>query len=119
MLIIVLLEVFQYESSRKRMSVVVKLPPELVEEVGGGCNTRIYVKGADSIMLTLLAPGSFGTEGGEKKKLEGLLDEWADIALRTLVWAKRELPHFDEWHARYVEVPPPWRCWGAQSTRLQ
>ena len=49
------------------MSVVVRLPPALVEVCGGGCDIRIYVKGADSIMLTLLAPGSYGTDGAEKK----------------------------------------------------
>eukprot|EP00966_Prymnesium_polylepis_P108489 2511487-Prymnesium_polylepis.3 len=101
-----LLEVFPYESSRKRMSVVVRLPPELLAACGGGSDVRIYVKGADSIMLTLLEPGSFGTSGSDKRQLEGLLDEWADIALRTLVWAKRELPHFSEWDRRYVQVPP-------------
>lgn len=42
------------------MSVVVRLSPGLVEACGGGSDVRIYVKGADSIMLTLLEPGSFG-----------------------------------------------------------
>ena len=32
-----LLEVFEYESSRKRMSVIARLPPALLDACGGGC----------------------------------------------------------------------------------
>ena len=38
----------RYESSRKRMSILVKLPPGLVKAVGGGEPIRLYCKGADS-----------------------------------------------------------------------
>lgn len=47
---------------------------------------------------------SAGTAGEDKANLELLLDDWADIALRTLVWAKRDLPHFTEWHKRYIQA---------------
>ena len=30
-----------------------------------------------------------------------LLFNWAEVALRTLVWAQKEMPDFDEWHKRY------------------
>ena len=107
------LEVFPYESSRKRMSVVVRLPLALLEACGGGCPERIYVKGADSVMLALLDPAADATgaesgRGSAAEALEGdahidqLLDDWADIALRTLVWCKRELPTYAEWARRYV-----------------
>ena len=35
------------------------------------------------------------------EKLNDLLYEWADIALRTLVWGRRELTNYDDWHALY------------------
>ena len=40
-----ILEVFPYESSRKRMSVIVRLPPGLLELCGGGARDRVYCKG--------------------------------------------------------------------------
>ena len=99
--VIELLEVFPYESSRKRMSVVVRLPPDLVAICGGGCPERIYTKGADSVLLTLLAEGSPGSSGAAFEKLNALLYDWADVALRTLVFGKRELRQFGAWHAQY------------------
>lgn len=48
------LVVFPYESSRKRMSVIVRLPDELVALLGGGCPVRLYCKGADSTIIALL-----------------------------------------------------------------
>ena len=45
------LEVFAYESSRKRMSVLVRLPPALVAACGGGPAVRLYTKGADSVLF--------------------------------------------------------------------
>ena len=95
------LEVFPYESSRKRMSVIVRLPPRLVEVCGGGCDVRLYCKGADSVLLGLLAPGSAQSDDASMEALDALLGEWADAALRTLVWARRELPQFEQWNQRY------------------
>jgi len=97
-----LLEVFPYESSRKRMSVLVQLPPALLSLCGGGGATRLYVKGADSIMLTLLQPGSEGADPEKLNSLEALLSEWAEIALRTLVWAKKEVSNYDAWAVEYA-----------------
>lgn len=95
---------FPYESSRKRMSVLVRLPPKLLAACGGGCPVRLYTKGADSVMLSLLADevGSSSTVGRVEDRLQmenidQLLDDWAAIALRTLVWCKRELPGYKEW----------------------
>ena len=45
------LSVFPYESSRKRMSVIVKLSPILLGAVGGTDEIRLYTKGADSVLL--------------------------------------------------------------------
>ena len=37
------------------MSVIVRLPPELLVAVGGGAPERLYTKGADSVLLDLYA----------------------------------------------------------------
>jgi len=95
------LVVFPYESSRKRMSVVVRLPPALLAALGGGCNVRLYCKGADSTIFSLLAQGSPGTDEESMGKLEEILRDWADIALRTLVFASREMPEFSKWYDDY------------------
>ena len=84
------------------MSVVVRLPHALVDSCGGGSDVRLYSKGADSVMWSLLAPGSRGSDDASYERLDKLLYDWADIALRTLVFAKREVADFDGWNARYM-----------------
>jgi magnesium-transporting ATPase (P-type) len=107
-----LLYAFPYESSRKRMSVIVRLPPALLEVVGGGAAVRLYTKGADSVLCDLesgvLEPGSRGSDEASMRTLDQLLYDWADIALRTLVFAKRELPDFESWRTKYdVAIADP------------
>ena len=101
-----ILAVFAYESSRKRMSVVVQLPPALLRALGGGAPVRLYTKGADSVLLTLLAPGSRGSDPEALGVLSEQLAQWADVALRTLVFAKRELAdaEYAAWNAQYEEA---------------
>ena len=98
-------EVFAYESSRKRMSIVVELSPETIKAVGGVEAIRIYTKGADSVVLDLLRGGTFAADpsSAEAVALNGTLDEWANIALRTLVFGKREVPPavWEAWRAAY------------------
>ena len=86
------------------MSIIVRLPPALVELCGGGSRERLYCEGADSVLLELLQPGSLGSSGPAFTELVGLLNDWADVALRTLVWGKHELPEFATWHALYTEA---------------
>ena len=57
-----LLEVFPYVSHRKRGSMLVRLPPALVEQCGGGHSVRLYCKGADSVMLTLLDDAIYASD---------------------------------------------------------
>ena len=100
-----LLYAFPYESSRKRMSVIVRLPEELLPVVGGTERVRLYTKGADSVLCDLttgvLDPKAAGSDASHMAALDSLLYEWADIALRTLVFAKRELGDFERWSAEY------------------
>ena len=100
-----LLYAFPYESSRKRMSVIVKLPEDILPLVGGTERVRLYTKGADSVLCDLttgvLDPDAPGADGANMQTLDQLLYAWADIALRTLVFAKRELPDFKRWSAEY------------------
>ena len=93
-----LLDVFPYESSRKRMSVVVRLPPSLLPP-GSSCREVLYCKGADSVLLNALDADAHDPELIEHT--ESTLGEWSEIALRTLVFCRRELPHFEEWRKRY------------------
>ena len=88
------------------MSIIVRLPPALLELFGGGSPERLYCKGADSVLLDLLQPGTPGssTDMTYRKELVGQLNDWADVALRTLVWGKHELPDFATWHAAYTEA---------------
>ena len=55
------------------------------------------------MLLTLLKPGSPGTSDAELAVLNATLEEWAEIALRTLVFAKREIgpEQWDAWFAQY------------------
>ena len=99
--VVTILEVFPYESSRKRMSVVVRLPPALLAQVGGGPEVRMYCKGADSVVLERLDSNDPLSSAEVCQKMEALLHEWAEVALRTLVWAQRGMPDFKEWHVRY------------------
>ena len=97
-----LVEVFPYEPSTKRMSVVVELPPALLELVGGGSAFRLYLKGADSAVAELMAPSSSEHEREERDHMESVLYEWGEIALRTLVWGKRDVSGYDEWARTYA-----------------
>ena len=68
------LDVFPYESSRKRMSVIVRLPPKLVAAVGGGPAERLYCKGADSVLLDLCeqSRADLAAEAKARGESEGL-----------------------------------------------
>ncbi|CAJ1975388.1 unnamed protein product [Sphenostylis stenocarpa] len=73
-----LLNILEFSSTRKRMSVIVR------DEEG---KLLLFSKGADSVMFELLAKN--GREFEEKTKQH--IDEYADAGLRTLILAYREL----------------------------
>lgn len=58
--------------------------------------------GADSVLLELLNDCVLARTCAAYDELVEKLNQWADMALRTLVWCKRELPEFEEWHRKYL-----------------
>ncbi|CAL0315296.1 unnamed protein product [Lupinus luteus] len=88
-----LLNVLEFNSTRKRMSVIVK------DKEG---RTLLLCKGADSVMFERLAKN--GREF-EEKTLEHV-HEYADAGLRTLILAYRELneKEFKEFHNKISEA---------------
>lgn len=73
-----LLEIFEFSSERKRMSAI------LEDEQG---NITLYTKGADSI----IAPRLSADSQTKLKSTTANLDKFADIGLRTLLLAKKEV----------------------------
>ena len=83
-----LLETIEFDSTRKRMSVITKDPSGRI---------RIYTKGADAIIFARLAPGQ------SYAATEQHLHEFAVEGLRTLCLAYADLDEewFLNWHRRY------------------
>ncbi|CAL4895276.1 unnamed protein product [Urochloa decumbens] len=73
-----ILNVLEFNSARKRMSVVVK------NEEG---RTFLFSKGADSVMFERLS----GSQSAYREVTQQHINEYADAGLRTLVLAYREL----------------------------
>ncbi|KAJ3349337.1 hypothetical protein GGF32_005659 [Allomyces javanicus] len=84
------LEIIEFNSTRKRMSVVVRDPEGKV---------RLLTKGADSVIFERLAPG----QAGLMQTTLGHLQWFANDGLRTLCVAARDIDEgaFHDWHARY------------------
>ena len=96
---------FEFSSDRKRMSVIVRAKAvgghALQGGQGGGGvhgGLRIYVKGADDMILQRLAPGQLRPGPGGKSVVEKQIDEYAASGLRTLVMAYRDISDA-EWAA--------------------
>ena len=83
-----ILNIIEFTSDRKRMSVVIRLP---------GGKYRILCKGADSVLLPRLAPSDL------IEKTYNHLEEFAIEGLRTLVLAQRDLSYeeYVNWNALY------------------
>uniref|UniRef100_H9GVL9 P-type ATPase C-terminal domain-containing protein n=1 Tax=Anolis carolinensis TaxID=28377 RepID=H9GVL9_ANOCA len=88
-----LLAILDFNSVRKRMSVIVRCPKGKV---------TLYCKGADTILYELLDPSC----GPMKEKTTYHLDEFAGEGLRTLVVAYRTLEqeYFENWQKRHHEA---------------
>ncbi|KAA8529233.1 hypothetical protein F0562_033968 [Nyssa sinensis] len=88
-----LLNVLEFNSSRKRMSVIVR------DEEG---KLLLLCKGADSVMFERLAKN--GREFEEETRDH--VNEYADAGLRTLILAYRELSEeeFKEFNVKFIEA---------------
>ncbi|QPG73747.1 hypothetical protein FOA43_001060 [Brettanomyces nanus] len=89
-----LLQSLAFNSTRKRMSVIVQRPDESIV---------LYCKGADNVMYERLKRNDTN-EIPAKTAIH--LGEFAEEGLRTLVIAKRELSaqEFDQWHLEYLQA---------------
>ena len=95
-----LLNILEFTSARKRMSVLVR---QLGEDGQPGTNPILLLcKGADNVIFERLAPG-----GDElKAATEEQLDSFAHEGLRTLTLAYRIVPEdeYNSWAERYREA---------------
>ncbi|TRY54634.1 hypothetical protein DNTS_001615 [Danionella cerebrum] len=82
-----LLHTLGFDSTRKRMSVVVKHP--LTEQI------TVYTKGADSVIMDLIRPATDDCKGKRQRKIlyktQNYLNLYAADGLRTLCIAKKVL----------------------------
>lgn len=90
----VILSVLEFNSTRKRMSVIVQDPTT--------SKLRLICKGADSVIYRRLAPGNDDVKQGTAENLEAFANE----GLRTLCIADKELSwdYYQEWAKRYDEA---------------
>lgn len=85
-----ILNINEFNSTRKRMSVVVKVDGKYI----------LYCKGADNVMAERSVKGS------NKKKLTSALQTFASEGLRTLVLARRQLSvaEYEKWNQQYKQA---------------
>ncbi|KAF7825407.1 phospholipid-transporting ATPase 1-like [Senna tora] len=83
----------EFDSVRKRMSVVIRFPDNVV---------KVLVKGADTSMFSILADGNEDIQHAT----QGHLTEYSMLGLRTLVVASRKLSdvELEQWQSRYEEA---------------
>lgn len=74
-----LLNVIEFTSARKRMSIIVKTPENKI---------LLMTKGADSHIIPRLAPG----QEDLIEKTNEFLQEYSKDGLRTLILAQKEIP---------------------------
>ncbi|XP_057697770.1 phospholipid-transporting ATPase VA isoform X2 [Corythoichthys intestinalis] len=98
-----LLHTLGFDSTRKRMSVVVKHP--LTDQI------TVYTKGADSVIMDLIkSPNTGNSKGKRQKKIiyrtQNYLNQYAADGLRTLCIAKKVLSkeEYACWLQRHLEA---------------
>ncbi|KAL9303666.1 hypothetical protein ACSQ67_020929 [Phaseolus vulgaris] len=86
----------EFDSVRKRMSVIIRFPDNAV---------KVLVKGADTSMFSILAPDSEGNNRIQHKT-QSHLNEYSMQGLRTLVVGSRDLSdaEFEEWQNMYEDA---------------
>ena len=87
-----LLNVIEFDSTRKRMSVIVRTPEDKV---------LVICKGADSIIEKRLKPNQ-----KHLAKTKAFLDEFAHTGLRTLLIASKEISEleYQKWSKSYLKA---------------
>ena len=87
-----LLNLIEFTSSRKRMTVIVKTPEDRI---------RVMCKGADSIILPRLNKKTPHVE-----KTKEFLDEFSKEGLRTLVIAEKEVSeeYYQQWNQKFQQA---------------
>eukprot|EP00668_Euglena_longa_P002162 GGOE01002504.1.p1 GENE.GGOE01002504.1~~GGOE01002504.1.p1 ORF type:complete len:1264 (-),score=465.29 GGOE01002504.1:496-4287(-) len=90
-----ILNVCEFNSTRKRMSCVVRMPDGRLV---------LFCKGADNVIYALMDPTAI--HGAVPEQTQRHLQAFANEGLRTLVLAERELSEeeYAAWNARYVEA---------------
>ncbi|XP_061634597.1 phospholipid-transporting ATPase VA [Phyllopteryx taeniolatus] len=98
-----LLHTLGFDSTRKRMSVVVKHP--LTDQI------TVYTKGADSVIMDLIKSPNIGNSKGKRQKkiiyrTQNYLNQYAADGLRTLCIAKKVLSkeEYACWLQRHLEA---------------
>ncbi|KTG39837.1 hypothetical protein cypCar_00021567 [Cyprinus carpio] len=97
-----LLHTLGFDSTRKRMSVVVKHP--LTEQI------TVYTKGADSVIMDLIRPATDDCKGKRQRKIlyktQNYLNLYAADGLRTLCIAKKVLSkeEYASWLQLHLEA---------------
>ncbi|CAK7343542.1 unnamed protein product [Dovyalis caffra] len=87
----------EFDSVRKRMSVVIRFPNNAV---------KVLVKGADNSMLSILAKDSGRDDHARRAATESHLTEYSSQGLRTLVIAARDLTEeeLELWQCRFDDA---------------
>lgn len=87
-----LLNVIEFTSARKRMSVIVRSPDGKI---------RIMCKGADSIIIPLLHP-----QTQYVNETQSYLDDFSKEGLRTLIIAEKEISEneYYQWNEMYKQA---------------
>jgi phospholipid-transporting ATPase len=87
----------EFDSVRKRMSVVVRCPDNTV---------KVLVKGADSSMLNIMSKTSNNSQVTYMEATENQMHEYASQGLRTLVVGAKNLSdeELEEWQHSYEEA---------------
>ncbi|KAI8912623.1 hypothetical protein EDD86DRAFT_245506 [Gorgonomyces haynaldii] len=88
-----LLNVIEFTSDRKRMSVILRTPDNKI---------MLLCKGADTVIYERLAPG----QEGLSETLTGDLDVFAETGLRTLCYSKAIIPEdqYKQWAEKYHQA---------------
>lgn len=95
-----ILNTLEFNSTRKRMSAIVKLPSEGNEREP---KVMLYCKGADSIIYSRLSSKNSKQMLNETSRH---LEDYATEGLRTLCIARRELTwsQYQEWNQKFLEA---------------